>query len=63
MLSTPLKVRPAKRLMEASGKCTKEGAAYGQCVLNSYQTMQKDTCAKEFAIFKQCVQKTAGRRL
>lgn len=47
--------RPAKRLMEAGGKCSTEGMAYGNCILNNYTTMNKDLCGKEFTKFKTCV--------
>lgn len=49
------KIRPAKRLMEASGKCSSEGLAYGNCVLNNYTTIKKDMCGQEFIKFKTCV--------
>lgn len=51
------KISPAKNLMVQSAKCAKEGLNYGQCVLKSYNTMGKDTCAAEFNLFKQCVMK------
>ena len=49
------KIRPAKRLMEASGKCSSEGLAYGNCVLNNYTAIKKDMCGQEFIKFKTCV--------
>lgn len=49
------KTSPAKTLMAKSAKCAKEGLVYGQCVLNSYSTMTKDSCAQEFNQFKKCV--------
>lgn len=51
------KVRPAKKLMEISAKCSKQGLAYGQCVSKGYATMGKDSCGSEFAAFKQCISK------
>ena len=41
--------------MEAGSKCSTEGMAYGNCILNNYTTMNKDMCGKEFAKFKSCV--------
>lgn len=49
------KTRPVARLMQASARCADLGAAYGQCVLKTYNTIAKDGCAAEFALFKQCV--------
>lgn len=43
--------------MRASGQCAKEGAAYGNCVLQQYENMTKGACDKEFAQFKNCVSK------
>lgn len=51
------KVRPAARLMQASAQCLELGAAYGQCVLKTYNNMAKDACEKEFLAFKACVTK------
>jgi hypothetical protein len=56
------KVRPAKRLVETSAKCSKEGALYGQCILNNYQTLGHNTCDKEFVAFKQCITKHIGKK-
>ncbi|KAG2733476.1 hypothetical protein G9P44_003001 [Scheffersomyces stipitis] len=49
------RVRPAKKLIESSGKCAAEGAAYGQCVLNNYTMMAPNACEQEFLKFKNCV--------
>lgn len=54
-MSSLQRVRPAKRLVQAGGKCAQEGAAYGQCILQSYQTMTHHKCDKEFVKFRQCV--------
>lgn len=51
------KVRPAARLMQASAQCLELGAAYGQCVLKTYNNISKDVCEKEFNAFKACVTK------
>lgn len=56
------KIRPAKRLMEAGSKCSTEGMAYGNCILNNYTTMNKDMCGKEFAKFKSCVSEKLSRK-
>ncbi|KAL6454850.1 hypothetical protein SBY92_004321 [Candida maltosa Xu316] len=41
--------------MEASTKCSTEGMAYGDCILNNYTTIKKDMCGQEFIKFKNCV--------
>ncbi|CUM55698.1 unnamed protein product [Debaryomyces fabryi] len=51
------KTSPAKNLMAKSAKCAKEGLNYGQCILKSYNTMEKDSCATEFNLFKKCITK------
>lgn len=56
------KVRPAARLMKASSQCAELGAAYGNCVLATYNKMNKDTCKKEFDAFKTCVTKNLKRK-
>lgn len=53
---------PAKRLMEVSGKCSKEGALYGNCVLQNYQTIGHKTCDAEFIKFKNCMVKNVGKK-
>lgn len=54
------KQRPVDKLAAASAKCAKSGAVYGNCVLKNYQDMAQGTCAKEFAEFRQCVQKSVS---
>ncbi|KAK6202794.1 uncharacterized protein RJT21DRAFT_118870 [Scheffersomyces amazonensis] len=54
-MSLNKKIRPAKRLVNATGKCAVEGSLYGQCILQKYATIRKDDCAKEFQAFQQCV--------
>ena len=55
MSSTATKIRPAKRLIETSAKCSQQGITYGNCVLNNYATMSKDKCGQEFNEFKNCI--------
>ncbi|EGV64043.1 hypothetical protein CANTEDRAFT_114079 [Yamadazyma tenuis ATCC 10573] len=52
-----MKVRPAKKFIDVSAKCSVEGMAYGQCILKNYATISKDSCQAEFSSFKSCVQK------
>jgi NADH dehydrogenase [ubiquinone] 1 alpha subcomplex assembly factor 8 len=48
---------PLKRFAVASVKtCGVQAAEYGQCVLRSYKDVHKDMCAKEFSVFKECLQ-------
>lgn len=58
-----MKIRPARKLIDASGKCAKEGSAYGQCVLASYSNMAPKACEKEFASFKACVSRNFKGKL
>ncbi len=34
----------------------RQAKTYGACMLRTYENIEKDACAKEFAAFKQCVQ-------
>lgn len=56
------KVRPAAKLMKASASCSQLGSAYGDCILRTYNNIAKDTCAKEFALFKECVSAQTKKR-
>lgn len=56
------KVRPAARLMQAGAQCAELGAAYGNCVLATYNNMNKDTCKKEFDAFRSCVSANMKRK-
>ena len=53
----PAKISPIKRLATATTvTCATPAAAYGECILKSYQDVRKDMCQKEFLAFKDCVQ-------
>jgi NADH dehydrogenase [ubiquinone] 1 alpha subcomplex assembly factor 8 len=53
----PAKISPIKRFATATTvTCSKPAAAYGECILKSYQDVRKDMCQKEFLAFKNCVQ-------
>lgn len=54
------KVRPAKKFVQAGAKCSVEGMAYGECILQKYATISKDQCKTEFDKFRACVQKQLG---
>ncbi|KAG8929950.1 hypothetical protein FRC02_004836 [Tulasnella sp. 418] len=54
--------RPIRKLATAAGACSAAGAAYGKCISDSYQDVQKGMCAAEFKAFKECVQKVMGRK-
>lgn len=56
------KTRPAAKLMQASAQCAELGAAYGNCVLATYNNMNKDSCKKEFDAFRSCVSKSLKRK-
>lgn len=57
MTSTKYATRPAKRLIQATSKCSTSAEAYGQCILLHYQDLKKGICEAEFVAFKQCVGK------
>lgn len=57
-----MKVRPGKKFLETTSKCSKEGLMYGECILKNYATISKDQCSAEFQAFKTCVQKASGRK-
>ena len=39
--------------------CSKEAVVYGQCVTRKYEDVSKDSCVKEFEMFRDCLQKAA----
>lgn len=54
LVKTQSKQMPAlaKRVALCSGPAT----AYGKCIAQHYQNMQKDACLREFMALKECVQ-------
>nr|POE53558.1 hypothetical protein CFP56_28780 [Quercus suber] len=58
----PGRTRPIEKFAEATAKCGPQGAVYGKCIAANYKDVHKNMCAKEFAAFKDCYLKTAGRR-
>ncbi|XP_061725028.1 uncharacterized protein LOC133530977 [Cydia pomonella] len=40
-------------------KCSKQSALYARCVLQLEDQVKKDSCAKEFQEFKNCLQSAA----
>ncbi|KDN52093.1 hypothetical protein K437DRAFT_244276 [Tilletiaria anomala UBC 951] len=55
-------LQPVMRLGKAAAQCDIQAKAYGACMFRSYENIEKDMCAKEFAAFKQCVQTKFGRK-
>ncbi|KAI9636350.1 uncharacterized protein MKK02DRAFT_45057 [Dioszegia hungarica] len=53
---------PLQTLAKASKSCATQSLAYGKCIGKSYQDVSKDMCQAEFQAFKDCVQKSFGRR-
>ncbi|GMF06043.1 unnamed protein product [Ambrosiozyma monospora] len=51
-----------KQLMGATAQCATQSTAYGQCILKHYENINKDVCAAEFQVFKQCVQEHLGKK-
>ncbi|KAH0603792.1 uncharacterized protein H6S33_007451 [Morchella sextelata] len=49
------RTRPIQKLATAVGKCTTEAAAYGKCVIEDYNDVHRDKCAKAFMALKDCV--------
>ncbi|KAM7187228.1 hypothetical protein V8F20_011074 [Naviculisporaceae sp. PSN 640] len=47
-------IRPIQRMAQAVSKCTAEGALYGKCIMEDYNSVHKDKCAKEFLRLKDC---------
>ncbi|RDI89146.1 hypothetical protein Vi05172_g515 [Venturia inaequalis] len=50
----PTKTRPIEKFAAAVGKCSKESAVYGKCIVADYNNVQKDKCAAEFIKLQQC---------
>ncbi|KAJ1503705.1 hypothetical protein HMI54_007844 [Coelomomyces lativittatus] len=46
-----------KRISKAATQCSMEGSMYGKCIVHHLYDIQKDMCAKEFLMFKQCFQR------
>ncbi|ORX33920.1 hypothetical protein BD324DRAFT_637709 [Kockovaella imperatae] len=54
--------QPLRTLAKASQSCSVQSIAYGKCIGKSYQDVSKSMCEAEFRAFKECVQKTFGRK-
>ncbi|KAF2652008.1 hypothetical protein K491DRAFT_664608 [Lophiostoma macrostomum CBS 122681] len=50
----PGRTRPIDRFAAAAAKCSKEGSAYGKCILADYNNVHKDKCVTEFLKLKEC---------
>ncbi|KAK7184984.1 hypothetical protein DPSP01_002811 [Paraphaeosphaeria sporulosa] len=50
----PGRSRPIDKFAAAVGKCSKESAVYGKCILADYNNVHKDKCAAEFMKLKDC---------
>ncbi|KNZ44814.1 uncharacterized protein VP01_879g6 [Puccinia sorghi] len=59
-LTTPL--TRLGQTLSPKGPCRQFSLAYGQCVADSYQLVEKNSCKMEFENFKQCVQKSVGKK-
>jgi hypothetical protein len=42
-------------------ECPAQIAAYGNCIKNNLSHLQKDVCAKEFDVMKQCSERVITR--
>lgn len=49
------------RLARAFAQCPAQSAMYGKCMVQNIDSMGKDSCAKEFQFFQQCMKKHAGK--
>ncbi|RPB14987.1 hypothetical protein P167DRAFT_533571 [Morchella conica CCBAS932] len=49
------RTRPIQKLAAAVAKCNTEAAAYGRCVIEDYNDVHRDKCAKAFMALKNCV--------
>ncbi|ORY30352.1 hypothetical protein BCR39DRAFT_529326 [Naematelia encephala] len=54
--------QPLKSLAKASQSCSAPGMAYGKCIGAKYTEVSKGMCEAEFQAFKDCVQKSFGRK-
>ncbi|ORX92106.1 hypothetical protein K493DRAFT_316783 [Basidiobolus meristosporus CBS 931.73] len=50
------------KLTGAIGKCVPEMTLYGKCISNHLNETRRDICGTEFQAFKNCVQKSVGRK-
>ncbi|KAF2449957.1 hypothetical protein P171DRAFT_481011 [Karstenula rhodostoma CBS 690.94] len=50
----PGRTQPIDKFATAVGKCSKESAVYGKCILADYNNVHKDKCAAEFMKLKDC---------
>ncbi|KAI8590191.1 hypothetical protein BDZ88DRAFT_115365 [Geranomyces variabilis] len=53
--------RSVKTLATSVSVCSIQAAAYGKCVNSIFGDIQRNSCAKEFAVFKDCVAKAMKR--
>ncbi|GAA94342.1 uncharacterized protein L969DRAFT_89982 [Mixia osmundae IAM 14324] len=55
-------LQPVQKLAKGFTQCSQEAAIYGQCITAKYQEVEKGMCNQEFLAFKDCVQKSVGRK-
>lgn len=48
------RTRPIETFARATAKCGVEATAYGKCILQDYQSVHQDMCAREFMRLKDC---------
>ncbi|KAF2197269.1 hypothetical protein GQ43DRAFT_475593 [Delitschia confertaspora ATCC 74209] len=58
----PGRTRPIEKFAAATAKCSKEGSAYGKCIVADYNNVYKDKCLTEFLKLKECYIAASKRR-
>jgi len=48
------RTRPIEKFASAVGKCSKESAEYGKCIVADYNNVRKDKCVNEFMKLQKC---------
>eukprot|EP01132_Coremiostelium_polycephalum_P002119 gene2119-2609_t len=51
----------SQRVAGSLSQCSIESASYGACILKNIDDVNKNACATEFQLFKQCIQKNIGK--
>ncbi|KAF2744881.1 hypothetical protein M011DRAFT_407876 [Sporormia fimetaria CBS 119925] len=46
--------RPIDKFAAAAAKCSKEGTAYGKCILADYNNVHLEKCGAEFMKLREC---------
>ncbi|KAI8050818.1 hypothetical protein BDF22DRAFT_745009 [Syncephalis plumigaleata] len=55
-------IKNIAKIEHSMAQCSVQAAKYGQCIVNTYQNIQRDACKAEFQLFKECMRRSLGRK-